>query len=474
MNIWLDITTTLGWGRPALGIVRVEAETLRHFLSIGEDRVRLCSFEMGSRSYREVSREEALEALARLDAGGHNQSAHRAPPTARPEIKAAAPRPVTPALSTRLEQWGREAITRLPGRYQLHARHWALRCRALLRKLSETQPAPNGSTPSAIMTATPQHDPVSPFSAGDTYISLGLDWDQKDLSILYALKQRLDLRIILFCYDIIPILMPEHCAPGVPEKFPGYFADAAWCADLILCISECSRKDLGNYLHSVGAPVPKLGIARLGADIPASATQPPSAEIAELLKERYILFVSTMEARKNHRILYQAYKKLMADGHHDLPKLIFVGMQGWGVEQLIRDLSEPQIQSRILRLQNVSDSDLAHLYRHCLFTAYPSLYEGWGIPVAESLAYGRFCLASDAASIPEVGGSLIEYISPQDESAWAERLAWYFKNPQAVESRQQIIKSDYRPVLWSDTGAAIFQTAIAMQDSAPQLTAFSD
>lgn len=468
MSIWLDITTTLAWGRPALGIVRVEAETLRHFLGIEDHQVRLCRFERESSSYHEVSREEALVALARLDAGGHARSAQPAAAVALP--KAAVP-PTEP-LEVRLERWGRKTIARLPGRYQLQARHWALQCRSIVRKFTSPQPPIGDSGLSAATAAARTHyKSASPFGKGDTYISLGIDWDQKDLSVLYTLKKNLELKVILFCHDIIPILMPEYCVPGVPEKFPSYFADVAWCADLILCNSECSRNDLLDYLHSVGAPVPALGTVRLGGDIPASATQLPSAEIADLLNERYILFVSTIEARKNHKVLYQAYKRLLSAGHKDLPKLIFVGMQGWGVDQLIRDLEEPSIQSHILRLQNVSDSDLAHLYRHCLFTTYPSLYEGWGIPVAESLAYGRFCLASDAASIPEVGGNLIEYLSPQDENAWAERIAWYIKNPQAVESRQEIIRSDYRPVRWSDTGSAIFQSAVAVRSSASQSTA---
>lgn len=471
MSIWLDITTTLAWGRPALGIVRVEAETLRHFLSIENHHVRLCRFERESNGYHEVSREEALGALARLDAGGHERPAQPTPPITRATLAAPVPEP----LELRLEQWGRKAIARLPGRFQQHARGLARQCRSILRKPSNNPPHLHGSVQSvATAAASTQRNPLSPFDTGDTYISLGIDWDQKDLSLLYSLKKSLDLKVILFCHDIIPILMPEYCVPGVPEKFPSYFADVAWCADLILCNSECSRNDLENYLHSVGAPKPAIGTVRLGGDIPASATEPASAEIANLLNERYILFVSTIEARKNHRVLFQAYKRLLAEGHQGLPKLVFVGMQGWGVDQLIRDLEDPSIQANILRLQNVSDSDLAHLYRHCLFTAYPSLYEGWGIPVAESLAYGRFCLASDAASIPEVGGSLIEYISPQDESAWAERIAWYIRNPQAVEDRQEIIKNEYRPVRWSDTGSAIFQSAISMRDSESPITNHSD
>lgn len=458
MNIWLDITTTLTWGRPALGIVRVEAETLRHFLGVNDGGVRFCRYDSDGTIYHEVSREEAFAALARLDAGGHGartakESVVQVPPTS----------PAAPSLNVRLEHWGRSVIARLPGRYQLQARRWARHVRGALGMLSGASPrsvdrqtCTTASTPAWLNT----HTPLSPFCNGDVYVSMGLDWDQKDLSLLYALKQRVSLKVILFCYDIIPILMPELCVPGVPEKFPGYFADVAWCADIVLCISECSRNDLKDYLHTVGAPVPELGIVRLGSEIQTSATLPPSTEIANLLRERYIIFVSTIEARKNHRILYQAYKKLLETGKPELPKLVLVGMQGWGVDNLIREINEDRkVQPYILHLQNVSDSDLNHLYQNCLFTVYPSLYEGWGLPVAESLAYGKFCLASNAASIPEVGGDLIHYLPPQDENAWAEQLERYFRYPEAIGERQEAIRRDYCPASWKETGASIFNAA---------------
>ncbi|MCL2657705.1 MAG: glycosyltransferase family 4 protein [Betaproteobacteria bacterium] len=383
MNIWLDVTTILSWGRPALGIVRVEAETLRYFLAVNDERVRFCRFDREAGNYGEVSRDIAIDALACLDAGGQKS------PLSTGKVLA------------------------------------------------------------------------QPFHVGDTYISLGLDWDQKDLPFLYTLKKALGLKVLLFCYDIIPILMPEHCVSGVSEKFQEYFVNVAWCADSVLSISECSRNDLRDYLESVGAPIPELGVVRLGGDLPTAIALPPSPEIAELIKKEFILFVSTIEARKNHKILYQAYKKILESGNTNIPLLLFVGMQGWGVDDLIASIQENrEIRPYIHRLNHVSDSDLVHLYKNCLFTVYPSLYEGWGLPVAESLAYGKFCIASDAASIPEVGGNLIEYISPQNKGLWAERLNWYFQNRETINERQNVIVRNYRSSTWKETGAAIFNAAL--------------
>jgi glycosyltransferase involved in cell wall biosynthesis len=416
MNIWLDVTTTLGWMRPASGIVRVEAETARCFLSAENQNVRFCSFDKGAASYFEVSRDHVSAALLQLDAGGQawqSQSPYAGLPT------------LAPAKGQLLSNEGRVQLA----------------C-TLPRELTQT------------------------FSAGDVYISLGLDWDQKDMGFLYNLKRQLHLKVLLFCYDIIPILFPHYCVAGVPEKFPGYFADAAWCADKILCISDCSRRDLAGYLESVGAPVPALDVVRLGSNVTTKADTPPSSVAKKIDSHRFILFVSTIESRKNHKVLCQAYQKLLKEGHKDLPLLIFVGMKGWGVDDLILELqSNKQLKPYVRILEHISDSDLVYLYSKSMFTVYPSLYEGWGLPVAESLACGKFCLASSAASIPEVGGNLIEYVDPGDKAAWAARLLWYFQNPDELAAREFEIKRNYQRISWHQTGAAIFDAAVRLAEN---------
>jgi glycosyltransferase involved in cell wall biosynthesis len=306
------------------------------------------------------------------------------------------------------------------------------------------------------------------FGAGDVYVSLGLDWDQKNLSYLYELKQQLGLKVLLMCYDIIPIRLPHLCVADVAAKFSRYFLDVARCADRIVCISEYSRRDLRKFLESEGAPVPELGIVRLGCEIAHADAAPPSSAVAEVIGRRFILFVSTIERRKNHETLYRAYTRLVDAGVKDLPLLVFVGMAGWGMDDLMSDLRlDPRIRPWLRILNHVSDGDLARLYEHAYFTAYPSLYEGWGLPVAESLAYGKFCLASDAASIPEVGGDLIEYADPWNVARWAERLRWYIEHPDEVRRREEAIRATYRPASWKDTGATIVAAAQALRLGQP-------
>lgn len=470
MTIWFDVTTTLGWTRPALGIVRVEAESARYFLDTCRPDIRFCRFDLKRGIYSEVSSGELRQALERLDAGGNSLGQPQSRATVAIDRNDGHESPFR-----RVRRWGVRTMNQARRRVRAGFCQDVGASRGVLRGLlcatREARDAfiaswqasrgveirPHGMQSSA---RRPRSLCTAPFCAGDVYVSMGLDWYQKDLGCLYRLKRAHGLKVLLFCYDTVPVKFPHLVVRKVAAEFPGYLVDVARSADDILCISECSRTDLRQFLESAGAPVPNLRVVRLGCDITAVAEIPPTGAVADVLACRFILFVSTIERRKNHESLYHAYTRLVDAGHIDLPLLVFVGMPGWGVSDLLSDLRlDPRSQPYIRILNHVSDSDLARLYGDAYFTVYPSLYEGWGLPIAESLAHGKFCLASDAGSIPEVGGDLVEYIDPWDVPRWAERLGWYFAHPEEVERRAGAIRLGYRPTAWMDTGAAVLRAA---------------
>jgi len=455
-TIWLDVSTVMAWHRPAVGIVRVEAECAAYVLqqldaALGS--VRFCRFHATS-GYQEVSAAEVRVALARIQGPSETLIGGKSPsPSNEPRIPLE--RRVT-ALVLRL-------INRLPVGLRAPAFEFAARRResfgAALRGYRELRHSlktfvrPPQVGFSALMNSvsgapTTQRPPV-PFGAGDVYLSMGLDWDQKDLVYLYDQKRSHGFSVVLFCYDVIPVKFPHLCVGDVAAKFALYFANLAWCADKVLCISECSRNDLKALLAELGAPLPDMSVIKLGCQLPVIATDAIASDVAALLGQRFVLFVSTIERRKNHETLYRAYTRLVDAGETNLPLLVFVGMPGWGVNDLMADLRfDPRTKDLIKLLHHVNDADLARLYQHALMTVFPSLYEGWGLPVAESLAAGKCCLASSVASIPEVGGDLIDYVDPWDVQAWAERLRWYFNNPSLVADKEARIKDRYQPMSW--------------------------
>jgi glycosyltransferase involved in cell wall biosynthesis len=310
--------------------------------------------------------------------------------------------------------------------------------------------------------------PDSPFSPDDVYVSLGLDWDQKSMSFISEQKAAKGFSAVFCCYDIIPVNFPHLCVGDVASKFARYFADLAWCSDEIVCISECSKRDLLELLAELGTPIPEATVFKLGSQIAIPDGRKVTEETKKAAGDRFVLFVSTIERRKNHETLYRAYTRLVDQGETDLPKLVFVGMPGWGVADFLADLRfDPRVHGLIEVLGNVSDADLAWLYQNALFTVFPSLYEGWGLAVAESLAAGKFCLASDRGSIPEVGGDLVEYLDPWDVPLWAARLKWYFDNPAALKNAEDKIRREYQSPTWDAAAAKVFERARRLIAPAP-------
>jgi glycosyltransferase involved in cell wall biosynthesis len=98
------------------------------------------------------------------------------------------------------------------------------------------------------------------------------------------------------------------------------------------------------------------------------------------------------------------------------------------------------------------------LYRNCLFTVFPSTIEGYGLPAAESMAYGKFCLASNATSIPEAAGIFADYFDPLDEAQMQAKIAHYIGDEQALREREALIKTATIKT-WAEASAELVERA---------------
>lgn len=395
-RIWMNVTTSANWTRPPVGIVRVEQEVCRELGALYGDRFETCVFKDGK-----FETTKAKPARAVVDM-------------------------IWPDPS-----FDFPALTSL-----------------------EVAPPPHRPT---IVEPEPVEASGPIFAYGDVLISIGLDWDQGGLAqAFYELKSKLGVHVVCCCYDLIPILFPQYCVGDVSAHFKQYFTNISWAASLMLCISKQTERDYLQLAHDIALPKVPTTVIPLGNNMPEEGDLVADA-VSELVRKPYILFVSTIERRKNHEVLYRAYHLLCRAGHADiLPKLVFVGMAGWGVGDFMKDLElDPLTRDHIVQLNHVNDAELRLLYEKCTLFAYPSLYEGWGLPVAEVLAFGRPVLASDRGSIPEVGGDLVEYVDPWSASDWAERILHAVRNPKWIADRAARIRKEYKPRAWSQTAKVI-------------------
>jgi glycosyltransferase involved in cell wall biosynthesis len=121
---------------------------------------------------------------------------------------------------------------------------------------------------------------------------------------------------------------------------------------------------------------------------------------------RFVLSVGTLEVRKNHLPLVRLWERLYREMGEFAPMLVLAGGSGWMIDRLETYLhATGNVYGQVVHIHDASDAELAWLYQHCEFTVYPTLYEGWGLPVGESLWFGKPCICYRHSSLPEVGGS---------------------------------------------------------------------
>ena len=292
-------------------------------------------------------------------------------------------------------------------------------------------------------------------------ISGGLDWEHKNIRQIYALKKEKGFKYYSVIYDLIPRLFPHFVVPGYDTLLRDYLGELTWLVDMGLCISETTRADFLAYTEEMNAPTPKLAVFPLGADLPLKVTNGSRGRGAlpqELRGRRFGLYVSTIEPRKNHRTIYEAWDLCVRSKMVDPTRhcLVFVGMRGWGVDDLIREIEmNPATKKSIILLGRVPDETLAAVYRASAFNIFPSHYEGYGLPLAEAMREGKAVFASNCGSLAEIGGDLVVRYDPKNVVEWAQGLARAMNDEEYVDGLAQRVKSLFRPTTW-DAAAEIF------------------
>jgi len=302
------------------------------------------------------------------------------------------------------------------------------------------------------------------FGRGDVLITCGLNWlmQMGNMPRLYALQSLVGLRLITMCYDIIPIKF-THLVPGMDVVFTPYLREMVRHADHVMCISRCTRRDLLRWVQSIDGRLPQTSVMPLGCQLRPLSSEQVSENVAKIVAQRFLLCVSTIENRKNQQVLCRAYTRLVDWGVADLPLLVLAGGVGYGGQELINEITgDRRLAGRIVTLVGCSDTDLAVLYQRCLFTLYPSIYEGWGLPVSESLAQGKFCLCSNQGSLPEAGLEFVDYADPWNVDEWANKIHRYIGIPGALAQREFDIKQSFEPPTWRDSATHVLGVAASI------------
>jgi len=283
---------------------------------------------------------------------------------------------------------------------------------------------------------------------GDMLMILA-DWHSSDTMFVDYLAKLRGVRLLLICYDLLPIVAPQYSGHAT-EYLSHYVSQIYPKADLVLAISRNTKKDVKSYLKQQKLRLPPIAVIRLGDDFKLAEPVKPSNDMLPIAGDGdFLLCVGTIEARKNHTLLYYTYKLARQRGQA-LPPLVVVGRRGWLTNDIYEMMTtDPDTCKSFHFLHNASDEELAWLYSHCRFSIYPSFYEGWGLPIAESIAYGAVCIASNTSSMPEVAGKLIDYFSPNSADECLATITRLLDKVALDKARSKI--KQYQPTTWDET-----------------------
>lgn len=289
------------------------------------------------------------------------------------------------------------------------------------------------------------------LSPGDVLVDLGAGWEYGIAKIARRLKREQGVRYASMCHDIIPIIHPEWCGETTRDRLDAHFRGLLSAADLILFHSKCVADDLAQFAARIGvASAPScfvpVGTERVRRETRA-ALPPP------LVPGRFALAVGTVEPRKGHRVLLDAWRSLCAQGlpaRHGFT-LVFAGKPGWMSDDLIADIRRTSAEGSALTwLTTVDDALLERLYRDAAFCLLPSKYEGYGLTSVEAFAYGKPLLCSSGGALPEVVGGICDVLDPEDVGLWAAEIARLIADPAARRAAEQRIAERFKPLAWVD------------------------
>ena len=305
-----------------------------------------------------------------------------------------------------------------------------------------------------------------PWLDGDCYLSIANIWEKMSADEFSSLRNHSGLKMALFCHDLAPIVLPHLYTKRTRSCF-SWCLDALARADLVICNSLFTQRDLQRLANSQKLTV-NSQVVQLDATI-SHAEDPGNVAIEFLINQRYVLFISSINDRKNHDLLLKLWASYDNDSDIRDVCLVVVGTKGWGAEKVMRKLKlDGRLANRVFHLPDVSDASLDWLYRHCMFTVYPSLYEGWGLPITESLAYEKVCVASSITSMPEASHGLAVHIDPLDFMGWKEALHKLMTEENYRQSLEQNIRAYFVRQTWPSVAKAIVDCTNLIQKAVSQ------
>ncbi len=226
---------------------------------------------------------------------------------------------------------------------------------------------------------------------------------------------------LLTVHDLSFVHYPETFTPALVGYLNRVVPASIARASHVVADSEATRRDLVELWQT---PQEKISVLYSGVDerfqpVTKAGRLAAVRQKYGLSAAPYLLAVSTIQPRKNYAMLIRAFRPVAARHPHHL---VIAGGKGWLYEETLAEVERQGLQGRVHFIGFVADADLPALYSAASLFVFPSLYEGFGLPLLEAMACGAPVVSSNASSLPEVAGEAAVLLSPHDEAAWSAAL----------------------------------------------------
>lgn len=252
------------------------------------------------------------------------------------------------------------------------------------------------------------------FSRGDCIVVADQSWNYASW-VGARLARSQGAAVALVIYDLIPLRHPELCEPLFTDVFRRWLCEMLDNSDVVLCISKATEEDLRRWCEEHNRAPPRTAHFRLGSDLPRTGRGAIRAKLAEFFSAPEPVFVAigTLEPRKNYPWLLSAFEQLWKDGIR--ARLLIAGRPharcGKFVENL---LGHQEYGQRLSTVFDATDAELAFAYTNCRALVFPTLAEGFGLPLVEARVRGCPVIASDLPALMEVADEGVHFFRTGD------------------------------------------------------------
>lgn len=265
--------------------------------------------------------------------------------------------------------------------------------------------------------------PLDEMERGSVFFDLDAAWMcRMKRSYLLPILKRQGVKIVAHIYDIISITHPQFCLERGVYNFMDYIGAHLQYADKLIVNAQATVDELRRLTSRIGCELPSCSVVPLGADFKENkpvCDEEVSQQIATVANEKkFILMVGTIEPRKNHKFLLDAYDQGLKDLGYNI---IMAGYMGWNMEAFEKRLkAHPDYNHGIYHFEGLGDNEIAYLYQHAQFLAFLSYTEGYGLPIIEARQRGTAVIAADIPVLREIGGEQCVWVKQNNVAHFVE------------------------------------------------------